>query len=129
METSLFERLGGKEKLETALHHFHRHLVADEEMAPFFAGRDMAKHLEQQLNFIARVSGGPTSCKCKCGKGNHHQEVMKKSHSELNINGSQFVRFMELLVLALQEADVPDEAIQELAAKLEELKGSIVTVL
>lgn len=123
---TLYEKIGGKEKLEEALHHFHRLLLADEELAPFFVDRDMAKHLEQQLNFITRVTGGPTTCNCKCGKGNHAQKVMEKSHSELSINEDQYVRFMDLLLLGLEEAEIPTEAIYELAGELGKLKEFII---
>lgn len=128
IKRTLFDKIGGKNKLEEALHIFHGHLMKDEEMKPFFLERDMEKHLQQQLNFIARIAGGPTSCTCKCGHGNHSQKVMEKSHKNLNINMPQFDRFMELLVLSLFEAGIPSEAIDELGKKLLDLKDYIITV-
>ena len=127
-KVTLFEKMGGKEKLEEALHIFHGHLMKDEEMKPFFLERDMEKHLQQQLNFIARIAGGPSSCTCKCGHGNHSQKVMEKSHKDLSINVPQFDRFMDLLVLSLYETGIPVDAIDALSKKLLDLKEYIITV-
>lgn len=125
-ESTLYERMGGKEKLQEVLHYFHGLLLEDERVKGFFASLDMGKHLEQQMNFIIRIAGGSCGCSCQCGKGSSTGSVMKKAHEKLQINSMQFDIFMDHLVSSFRNCHVNEREIQELVALLQPMKQEIV---
>ena len=59
MESSLFDRLGGEIAVETAAARFYRRVFAAPDIAPFFAGYDLAVQVDRHIPFMLRAFGAP----------------------------------------------------------------------
>lgn len=56
---SLFDRVGGMKTLVNAVDVFYPAILADESLAPFFEGIDMARLRLKQVQFLCYAFGGP----------------------------------------------------------------------
>ena len=56
---SLYRRPGGHEPLAAVVDVFYRSILADAELAPFFAGADMERLRHHQAAFLGAALGGP----------------------------------------------------------------------
>ena len=63
MAESLYERIGGREKLLQLLHHFYADVRQHQLIGPIFNRQiqDWPGHIEKIAEFWARVLGGPSS--------------------------------------------------------------------
>lgn len=58
-EESLFERLGGVAGVAAVVDEMYRRVLADPELAPFFAQTDMQRLRRMQYHFLASALDGP----------------------------------------------------------------------
>jgi hemoglobin len=58
-ESTLYDRLGGREGIEAVVDDFYDRLVADEALGPFFEGADMESLRRTQADFLCEAAGGP----------------------------------------------------------------------
>ena len=56
---SLYERLGGEPSVTKAVDVFYGKVIADEGLAPFFEGKDIAHLKKKQTAFLTYAFGGP----------------------------------------------------------------------
>jgi hemoglobin len=101
---SLFEHAGGEE----ALHHlediFYSSVLADPVLQPLF-GAGRPEHVDHLTAFTAESFGGPDRFTKELGFG-HLIDV----HRGLQITEAQRTRFVELYLLALDQAGMPRDA-------------------
>jgi hemoglobin len=57
--SSIYSQIGGYEALEVVVNDFYGRVLADEELAGFFAGTNMARLKGRQVEFFAAALGGP----------------------------------------------------------------------
>lgn len=58
MAASLYERLGGKPAIDTAVDIFYQKIMADVLLSPFFAKTDIQRQRAKQKAFLAYAFGG-----------------------------------------------------------------------
>lgn len=114
-----YQRIGGGRAVSAVVDRFYELVVADAQLAPFFADRDMSRLKRHQVLLISQVMGGPAD---------YDGRSLQEAHSGLNINDAHFGRVVTHLVAALQEASVPDDVIGRLGAQLGEAQKDIVQV-
>jgi hemoglobin len=100
-----------------AVDQLYDRLLADTELAPYFAGQDMARLSRHLRPFIAVAAGGP---------GLYRGRDMRAAHAGLAITDAHFDRTVEHLVAVLRNLAVDDDVIDELGATLEPLRALVV---
>lgn len=105
--TSLFDRLGGESAIQSAVGLFYEKILADESLAPFFAGLDMDKQIQKQIAFMTMAFGGPHA---------YGGRELRDAHSGLvkrGLTDTHFDRVAALLGETLSELGVDPEASKE----------------
>lgn len=115
---TLFERLGGEPAVAAVVDLFYARVLADGDLAPYFAGVDTDRLAQHQRRFIGQALGAARP---------YSGRSMRKAHAHLAITPVAFARVVEHLAAALGEAGVDDGAIAEVAALLGPLEAEIVS--
>ncbi|MFQ5494851.1 MAG: group 1 truncated hemoglobin [Phycisphaerae bacterium] len=76
LTTSLFERLGGHAAIQHVVAEFCNRLLADENLAGFFAWTNMDLLARSQVQFLTTALGGP---------GDYHGRSLKDAHARRDI--------------------------------------------
>ncbi len=114
---TLYERIGGKEAIRTAVDRFYVSVLQDEDLAPFFAKVSMKLQQEQQRRFLTQALGGPAVYR---GRG------MLAAHSRHRITQRHFDLVAGHLVATLSEIGVDEELIAEIVSVVGPLASQIV---
>ena len=107
--TTLFDRLGGRAAMKTAVDSFYVKMLADQRVARFFATTDMAKQRGKQIAFLTMVTGGPN---------NYTGKDMRDAHKHLvaqGLNDSHVDVVIEHLGATLTELGAKTEDVAEVA--------------
>lgn len=116
---TLFERLGGEPAVAAVVDLFYARVLADPDLAPYFAGVDVDRLRQHQRRFIGQALGAVRP---------YSGRSMRTAHEHLEITPAAFARVVEHLATALGEAGADDAAIAEVAGLLGPLEGEIVSV-
>ena len=57
--TSIYDKIGGYEAIEVVVEDFYVRVLADDQLAGFFAGVNMNRLKGKQVEFLAAALGGP----------------------------------------------------------------------
>ncbi len=120
MSQSLYEQIGGEAAVNAAVDIFYRKVLADDRISRFFESVDMEKQAAKQKGFLTFAFGGP-----------HHYtgKDMRQGHAHLvkqGLNDSHFDAVMENLAATLQELNVPQNLIAEMAAIAESTRNDVL---
>jgi hemoglobin len=115
-KTSIYDAIGGAEAVRVAVDQFYDRVLADPELAGYFASTDMARLKAHQRSFIAAAIGGSEV---------YRGRPMKDVHAPLRIQPAHFDRVVGHLVDTLAALGVPEPVIGEIGAKLAPLKADI----
>lgn len=114
---TLYERIGGKQALQTVVDEFYRRVLGDPLLAEQFANTDMQKQKKHQTAFLAMALGGPTAY---AGKN------MRDAHTGRNITEAQFGAVAGHLQATLQWAGVGGEELGDIMAAAASLHDDVV---
>ena len=114
---SLYAKLGGKSAIEAVVNAFYDRVLADPELAPFFAETNMAWLKSRQVQFFTQSLGGPAL---------YRGRAMQPAHAHLAIEDRHFALTVKHLVATLEALRVPKPLIEEVGALLAPLKADIV---
>lgn len=117
-KTSVYDSIGGEPALVAVVDDFYDRVVADPDLAGFFAGTAMNKLKGKQVEFFAAALGGPQI---------YTGAPMRQVHQGRGIGQEHFDRVAGHLVAALGEAGVPDETISQIVGAIAPLAGDIVS--
>ncbi|WP_327357040.1 group I truncated hemoglobin [Streptomyces sp. NBC_01304] len=115
---SIFERIGGEPAVAAVVDVFYQRVLADEQLARYFADTDFAALKAHQRSFIGHALGATTS---------YDGRAMGDAHAELDITEGDFDRVVGHLAVALADCGVDQATIADIALALVPLKGAIVT--
>lgn len=115
---AIYDDIGGRDAVAAAVSIFYDKVLADDLLAPFFAGRDMDRQQAHMRAFLAAALGGPDV---------YAGRDMAAAHGDLQISGPVFDRVVALLVETLEQLDVPVDIIGAIGAKVAPLRDQIVT--
>ncbi|WP_432561573.1 globin domain-containing protein [Kineococcus sp. SYSU DK003] len=116
-EPSLYERLGGTAGIGAAVEAFYERVVADPQLAPYFAGTDMATLRRHQTALLSQVTGGPA---------HYAGRDLSRAHARLGITAGDFDRVVEHLAGTLTDLGVAPADVEAVGAALTAHRGDIV---
>src|SRR5215204_2249180 len=111
--TSLYERIGGAPAVKAAVDMFYDRVLADERIAHFFEGVDMAGQAGKQRAFLVTAFGGPNT---------YTGADLRRGHAHLvarGLNDSHFDTVAEHLVGTLIDLSVSSGEIEEVLVLVE----------
>jgi hemoglobin len=117
-EVSIYESIGGGSALAAVVDDFYVRVLADPQLAGFFAGVNMQKLKGRQVQFFAAALGGPDP---------YRGATMRKAHADRGISQADFNKVAVHLVAALAAAGVPAETIAQIAEAITPLADDIVS--
>lgn len=116
--TTIYDQIGGAEALETVVEEFYRRVLADDELAGFFTGTNMARLKGKQVEFFAAALGGPVPYS---GAG------MRQVHHGRGIGIHHFNLVAGHLSDSLTGAGVPEPIVGQIIAAIAPLADEIAT--
>lgn len=117
-EPTIYQAIGGETALVAVVDDFYGRVLADPELAGFFAGTNMTRLKGRQVEFFAAALGGPMSYSGASMRDAHRGRAIAQRHFDL-VAGH--------LVASLSAAGVPDETVTQIVAAVAPLAGEIVT--
>jgi len=114
---SLFDEIGDAATLRTAVNLFYRRVLADPELAPWFAGVDMTRLRAHQMAFLAGALGGPDL---------FNGREIAAAHADLKITDSAFDGLVGHLATTLLDLGTGPATVDRLVRRLEPLRGVVV---
>ncbi|HEX8006692.1 MAG TPA: group 1 truncated hemoglobin [Trebonia sp.] len=117
-EVSIYEAIGGEPALVAVVDDFYDRVLADPQLAGFFAGASMPRLKGKQVEFFAEALGGPQV---------YQGPSMRQAHAGRGIGQADFDKVAVHLTGALAAAGVPGEIIGQIAAAITPLADDIVS--
>lgn len=120
MSQTLFQKLGGDAAVDAAVDIFYRKVLSDDRISDFFDDVDMEKQSAKQKSFLTMAFGGPN---------NYSGVDMRRGHAHLvsrGLNDSHFDAVVENLAATLEELNVPQAYIAEVAALCETTRNDVL---
>ena len=117
---SLYQRVGGENAVLAAATLFYDKVLADPELAPFFAGFDMEQQVRKQVAFMSWAFGGPER---------YQYRPLREAHAVLRQQGladRHFDRVAQHLTATLQELGIAPDLIAEALGVVESTRAQIV---
>ncbi|SDQ05567.1 group 1 truncated hemoglobin [Quadrisphaera sp. DSM 44207] len=112
-----YERVGGGPAVAEVVDAFYQRVLADDALAPYFAGVDLARLERHQALLVSQVMGGPVE---------YDGRDLRTAHAGLRVTDGDFDRVVEHLVLTLQGAGAPDDVIGRVGQALAGTRGDVV---
>lgn len=120
MSTTLYERLGGQNAVNSAVDIFYRKVLGDQRVNHFFDGVDMEQQILKQKGFLTMVFGGPNHYTGK-GMRDGHRHLVKRGLDDSHVDA-----IIELLGATLTELGASDHDIQEVAAIANSVRSDVL---
>jgi len=119
--TSLYEQLGGEAAVNAAVDIFYRKVLGDYRINRFFDNQDMEAQAAKQKAFLTMAFGGPNNY-----TGRDMREAHARLVNKLGLDDSHFDAVMEHLAGTLQELNVPQNLIDQVAAIAESTRNDVL---
>ncbi len=117
LDASLYERLGGEYGINKIVDNFISEIGRDKAILPYFAKSNVTRFRNQFIDHVCALSGGPCT---------YEGDAMTVVHDGMNISESDFNRVVVLLQNAMEAANTPVGAQNELIAILAPMRGDII---
>ncbi len=120
MNDTLFSKLGGEGAVNAAVDIFYRRVLSDDRISDFFDDVDMDRQAAKQKAFLTMAFGGPNQ---------YTGTDMRRGHAHLvakGLNDMHFDAVVENLAATLQELNVPEAYIAEVAALCETTRNDVL---
>jgi hemoglobin len=114
---SVYEQLGRERGIGAAVELFYERVVADPQLAPYFAGTDMVTLRRHQTALLVQVTGGPVQ---------YEGRDLARAHAGLGIAPDDFDRVVTHLAATLTDLGVADAVVEQVGAALGSHRAEIV---
>jgi hemoglobin len=115
---TVYDRIGGHEALEVVVEDFYARVLADPQLAGFFAGTNMNRLRGKQVEFFAAALGGPEP---------YTGAPMRQVHQGRGITMHHFSLVAGHLADALSAAGVASETVTDILGAIAPLAPEIVS--
>lgn len=115
-EQSLFDRLGGAAGVATVVEDMYRRILADPELAPFFAHTDMQRLRHMQYHFLASALDGPV---------HYSGAELNAIHQGRGITGHHFAKFCGHFADAVEAHGATKQDVDQALGRLATYHGKI----
>jgi hemoglobin len=118
-ETSVYDLLGGdRQPMRSVTTAFYRRVLADDMLAPFFAGVDMDRQSVMLAEFLAMAFGGPHA---------YTGRDLRTAHAQLSgLTDAHFDRVVAHLASTLREFGVAEGDVAMVGAVAETLRDDVL---
>jgi hemoglobin len=116
--TSIHDAIGGYEAIEIVVEDFYTRVLADDQLAGFFAGSNMNRLKGKQVEFFAAALGGPDP---------YTGAPMKQVHQGRGIMMSHFALVAGHLADSLSAAGVPPATVDDIIGAIAPLAADIAS--
>jgi truncated hemoglobin YjbI len=118
LDLPLYDRIGGDAAMNVAVDAFHRKLLEDDLVAPFFRDVDMEGQRLKQKSFLGMAFGGPYQ---------HSKLDLRKTHGKLEgVTDAHFDRVVAIFEETVKELGVPAKEAGEMLQVLASLRDDIL---
>lgn len=117
-ETSLYDRLGGRDAIHAVVVDVVRRHQVNEQIARLMEGVDTARLIEQVTDFLSSATGGDVE---------YNGMDMAAAHAQLGLTNADFLAAGADMQAALEAAGVGENEIQEVMCAFASLRGEVVT--
>ena len=117
-EPTIYDAIGGDTALVAVVDDFYGRVLADPDLAGFFAGTSMPRLKGRQVEFLAAALGGPLPYTGASIRDAHRGRGIAQRHFDL-VAGH--------LVASLVAAGVPDATVAQIVVAVTPLASEIVT--
>jgi hemoglobin len=114
---TLFSNLGGEQGIGQIVDEFHKRILADGTLKPFFATTDMAKQRSHQVAFFSKIFEGPDQYKGR---------PMEKTHTGMSLKQPHFDAIAKHLSDAMAARGASADDTKAALARVSSLKDSIL---
>ncbi|MEV2242283.1 group 1 truncated hemoglobin [Micromonospora sp. NPDC049891] len=114
---SHYERIGGAGSVKAAVELFYDRVLADAELAGYFADVDMVGQRRHLALMLTVVLGGPNE---------YTGRDLASAHQPLNIPLAHYVKVGEHLTATLTQLGVPGDIIADVQAVLAQVQDQVV---
>jgi hemoglobin len=118
--STIYSQIGGHEALEVVVADFYERVLADEQLAHFFTGTNMARLRGKQVEFFAAALGGPEP---------YARAPMRQVHQGRGITMHHFTLVAGHLTDSLRAAGVPAETVDQILGAIAPLSADIATAV
>jgi hemoglobin len=115
---TIYDQIGGQEALIAVVDDFYQRVLADDQLAGFFAGSNMSRLKGKQVEFFAGALGGPQL---------YSGLSMRDAHRGRGIGVEHFTLVAGYLSDALAAAGVPDDIVGQIIGAIAPLADDIVS--
>jgi hemoglobin len=115
--TTMYADLGGDAGVKAVVGVFYERVLADAELAPYFAGVELARLKAHQRAFLSAVTGGP---ELFTGR------PLEAAHAGLDITAEHFDRVVDHLASALGDLGVAAPVVATIRDHVEGLRDRVV---
>lgn len=96
-EVSLYTQLGGQSKIEQVVDNFIHEIEFDAVIFPYFKDSDINRFRRKLVEHLCQLTGGPCD---------YSGDTMAQVHGGMNISETDFNRGVDLLINAMNKADI-----------------------
>lgn len=119
--TSLYQALGGEEKLKPMIRLFVQKIVNDARIKRHFNGTSQKQLVQLELHLYEQI------CELAQGPCSYHGDPMREVHQGLKLKQADFNALTEDLQDAMQESNISYSTQNKLVAKLAPMYRDIIT--
>ena len=116
---SLYDRIGGSEKLKILVSAFYERVQQDSVLAPFFKDVQLDKLQAMQAEFFTMALGGPVEYSGKSLVAAHHHRGIKPEH---------MTRFVGCLMATLEDQGLSKEDTLEIIDRINRRSNEVLGV-
>ena len=117
-DASIYDAIGGEDALIAVVDDFYDRVLADPQLAPFFAGTSMKGLKGKQVEFFAAALGGPHV---------YQGQPMRQAHQGRGITQADFDKVAYHLTSSLTTAGVPGDLVTQILGAIAPLADDIVS--
>ena len=112
-----YDAIGGGPAVSAVVNDFYVRVLGDPQLAPYFAGIDIARLKRHQVMLVSQVLGGPAK---------YDGRPLAEAHAGLGIDRDDFSSVVGHLAAAMKDAGVPDDIIGRAGAAVVATESDIV---
>jgi hemoglobin len=118
-DSSLYHEIGGHDGIERIVNAFIRRIVQDKSILPYFAKSNVTHFKQGFISHLCDAVGGP--CQYK-------GDTMRDIHTGMNITEKDFNRIVELLISAMEDAEISYSSQNKILKQLAPSRERIIKI-
>ena len=116
-DQELFEQLGGVDGISEMVQQFYQRVLADDELAPFFANVDMNRLHNMQYEFMVSALGGPV---------HYSGAELRAANTGRGITNHHYSKFVGHLADTMEGRGVSHQIVDAMLGRLATFRDKIV---